>query len=357
LSRPAPHVIVVGGGVTGLSAALALARRHVGVTLVENSRFLGGHAAQLSCKAVDRCVSCGACLVEERLREATHHPGIRILTETRLLSLRRESRFRATFERTPSEENAEKSTRPDRADARIDCEADALLVATGFSPFDPSEKPYGYTVFEDVMTHLELDRTLRSRGIALRPSDAKRPGSIAFIQCVGSRDEKIDHLWCSRVCCGAALRMAGRIKGVSPDTDITFFYIDIQRFGKDFPETYRRIRSEFRMIRAIPGDVARTEEGRLRVSFFDPERRAPDERDFDLLVLSVGMTPNRDQGELSAILRDAPASGSRFFDADPDSSSGIFFAGAATGPLGIAESVASGERAARRASEWVEGTR
>ena len=78
-------------------------------------------------------------------------------------------------------------------------------------------------------------------GNALRAAARKLPQKIAFIQCVGSRDAKLGHLWCSKVCCASALRMARLIKKRRPATEMTFFYIDVQTFGMISPLTWTAV--------------------------------------------------------------------------------------------------------------------
>ena len=281
------QIMVVGGGISGLSAAIDLARLGQAVVLVEKSGALGGHAAQLSCKAAQRCVACGACVVEEKIQMATADANIRILLNTRVDKIERQKRFEVTLNQ-------------DRQLHHI--AADAVLMASGFVPFDPANKPYGYKRFENVMTSLELDRMLRRSGAVSRPSDAKMPKNMAFIQCVGSRDSSIGHLWCSKICCGAALRMARCIQNRQPEMEATFFYIDVQNFGKNFETYYADTRQQVRMIRSIPADVVKTADDRLKLSYFDPDTQAYQEAVFDMVILSVGLVPSESTRNLAAML-------------------------------------------------------
>ena len=100
----------------------------------------------------------------------------------------------------------------DKTGSSEERQTDALVFATGFKPFDPRDKPYGYGIFKNVVTNLDLEKMLRKTGRLERPSDGAAPARMAFIQCVGSRDAKLGHLWCSKVCCGSALRMARLLK-------------------------------------------------------------------------------------------------------------------------------------------------
>ncbi|MBW2198906.1 MAG: CoB--CoM heterodisulfide reductase iron-sulfur subunit A family protein, partial [Deltaproteobacteria bacterium] len=221
--------------------------------------------------------------------------------------------------------------------------------ATGFKPFNPVDKPYGYGKFKNVITNLEMERMLRTDGRALRPSNGVEADSIAFIQCVGSRDVKLNHLWCSRVCCGSALRMAGLVKARQPETQVTFFYMDVQTFGRDFDEFYAKIRKDVRLIRAIPGDIYPAGNDQLQVTFLDNTSSETLQEEFDLVVLSVGMTPCQDMQETAETLKLQLAETGFVEQADKGSLSaekGIFTTGSVTGPMSIPESIASAGKTA-----------
>ncbi|OGP62292.1 MAG: hypothetical protein A2V65_05105, partial [Deltaproteobacteria bacterium RBG_13_49_15] len=333
-------VLIVGGGTAGLTAALELANSDIRIDVVDRSDFLGGHAVRLSCKAVSGCVKCGACIVEEKLDQARRHPRIRLMPGTQIRSISRNRRFNAELRHKPvfidpvkcnacgvcmdtcpveggvfrgsskhhvpfyaiSEKACiylkdrscrkcekacpQKAICLDLAETMEPVEADAVILAYGFSPFCPENKPYGYGIFKNVITSLELETMVRGKGRVTLPLDGREPGSIAFIQCVGSRDAKLHHLWCSKYCCGFALRMADLIKARQPLSEITLFYIDIQTFGNDFGSFYDRIREKIRMIRIIPGDIYPSQGDQLKVTYFDNAIAETVQEEFDLVVLS-----------------------------------------------------------------------
>ena len=346
LENDSRHILIIGGGVAGLSAALQLTNFDYSITLIEQSGALGGHAARFSCKATHQCVKCGACLLEQKLNQITQHPNIEIILETSIQNIGKDRRFFIDIQTFETTERNGKKLHNNRL------EADAIIVATGFKPFNPELKPYGYNRFEDVITNLELENMLRAEGAVKRPSNDALPENIAFIQCVGSRDAKLNHLWCSKICCGSALRMANRIKWQQPDTQITVFYIDIQTFGKDFEVFFSRIREDIRLIRTIPGDIIETENSRLQVSYFEAESK---EEIFDLVVLSVGMMPQKANFDLFKQL---------YLSAGGDSGpmqyetftfpfrEGVFPAGSVLAPMNIADSIASAQKAAQNVVEY-----
>ena len=324
-----PKVLVIGGGIGGMTAALVLARFGIEVDIVERNRRLGGHAAAFACKALGACVKCGACLVAETLDAAVTHPRISAHTDSRLEAITGGDRFVHTIRNTQG--------------TSIRGDADAVVIAAGFRTFDPSNKPYGYGRFPNMITNLDLERMLRTNAKAIRPSDGEAPKRIAFIQCVGSRDAKLGHLWCSQFCCGAALRAARLIRHRQPQTDITIFFIDIQTFGRDFESFYRQSQSEFRFIRAIPGDAFQLEDSGIRLAYMDDASRQSREEVFDLVVLSTGMVPPEGLAQTADDLGLTLAP-SGYVGAQ--SRRGVFAAGAVRGPMRIAETIADARHTA-----------
>jgi heterodisulfide reductase subunit A len=398
LSGSKKKVLVMGGGVAGLSSALELSKTgYIDVEILEKSSFLGGHAIQFACKATDRCVSCGACMVEEKLKQTVENPNIHIYIRSRIRKITKSEKFSIDIIIKPEFIDSKMCTGcgvcldmcpfegsvmrgfsknnmplyticedsclyfknkscakcqelcPEDAinlDALESChtsEVDAIIAATGFQPYNPVSKPYGYGLFDNVITNLELERTLRENSAAARPSDGKAPRNIAFIQCVGSRDAGLNHLWCSKVCCASALRMANLIKMRQPDTEITFFYIDVQTFGKNFQAFYDEIQKNMRQIRAIPGDIYPTRDDRLQLTYFDGTASQSVDEIFDLVVLSIGLIPGQDNPDLAGLLN-LEILETGFLSPVENGTSGIcdgiFTAGTVQGPMSIPETIA-----------------
>jgi heterodisulfide reductase subunit A len=347
------QVVIIGAGVAGLSAADELARWGIGVTLVERAPSAGGHTVRLSCKAIGECVTCGACLGDERRLRVMRQARVLILTGTHVTGIDCADGFTLHYE-SHAEQDADIGT-SNRAGV---LQADAVLVATGFSAYDPSEKPYGYGRFPNVLTLLDAEDRFRKNSRLTRPSDERPPDRIAFIQCVGSRDSRIGHPWCSKICCGSALRMARLIQHQRPETLVTFFYIDVQTFGKNFQKYYDQTRAHIQMVRAIPGDIVQRADNCLQAAFFDDGQRKAREEEFDLVILSAGLTPAVDNGVLAGMLG-LPLAESGFFPPHESAygrgKAGIFTAGAALGPMGIAESIDSAGKVAWEMLNYLQG--
>ena len=405
------NVLIIGGGVAGLSAAVELADLGIHVELIEKSNFLGGHAIGYACKAINNtCVKCGACMVEEKLQSAVSHPNIKILTGSQVQNISKNHRFTASIQQDPLYIDSQKCTNcglcldrcpadgavfqgfsknniPFYAISKKKClyfkdqscttckdecpetaidlgreasehfvKADAVLVAIGFKPFNPEDKPYGYGFFKNVVTGLDLERMIKRTGCVKKPSDTKTPGQIAFIQCVGSRDSKLNHLWCSKVCCGSALRMSRLIRERHPETEITFFYMDVQTFGKDFEKFYKDVQKEVQMIRAIPGDIYETDCQCLKVNYVDNHTHKTLEGVFDLVVLSIGITPCQDIQTISGLLGMEPDDTGFVKNDDKKTSAsvnGVFTVGTVQGPMSIPDTIASAGSAAWKIAKYL----
>ncbi len=331
------RVVVVGAGVAGMSTARSLAAAGARVTLIEARERVGGMAADYACKGTDRCNKCNVCLVHDLVRDVTSRPAIEVMTGCRL---------------DGAQALPAGGYRLRVGGREADCSA--VVLATGFEPFDASGRPeLGYGVHPAVITALDLERALRDGG-ALEEKLGRPVASVAFVQCVGSRDLRCGRGYCSRVCCMYSLRMARAVRHRNPSAEVTVFYMDFQGAGKDPGDLRRKAEAEdgVRFIRARPSEVAPVgDDGRAMVWFEDPDAGACRLAAFDLVVLAVGIAPDRDARALADMFGlgvdefgfFAPADRA---DAAVTRAPGVFIAGACGGPRDIAESVADGERAA-----------
>jgi len=238
----------------------------------------------------------------------------------------------------------------------------AIVVATGFKIFDAKRKPeYGYGNYENVINALEFERLLNASGPTggkvLRPSDGKAPKKIAFVQCVGSRDESTN-LYCSRVCCMYAIKNARLYKEKHPDAEVYLFYVDIRAFGKGYEEFYKIAQDEYKIkfIKGRPSRIYENEKNKnLILGVEDTMLGKYLEAEVELAVLSVGMEPNEGSQELAKTLGLSCSQDKFFLEAHPKLKpvdtlvDGIFLAGTCQGPKDIPDTVAQGSAAAVRA--------
>jgi heterodisulfide reductase subunit A len=333
--------LVIGGGIAGIAAALGIAENGIAVSILEREEDIGGHGARLCCKATDVCRQCGACIVADKIEQVRANPNVSILTRAELVNL---SGAAGAFDATIVRDNSNE----------LRMRISAVVVATGFAPFDARQKPeLGYRTCANVLTGLELEEQIRRTGSIVRPSDGCRPANIAFVQCVGSRDPHIGNDYCSRVCCKYALRMASMLQTRIPDLDVTVFYMDVQVGGKGFYDFYQSCRNTMRFVRAIPVGVLENGSGSVDVQYEDTARGRVVKEPFDMVVLSVGMVPAADAGTLAAMLG-IGTNGSRFFagrdatETNLTNVDGIVLAGACQGPKDIEGSIAHAQAAALR---------
>ncbi len=341
--------LVAGGGVSGMAAALNLADAGVPVVLLEKRENLGGYAGDYTCKAVEECVRCGACLAVEKAGAVADHPGIEVLLDAEIMEL---GRAPQTGRHGPVRYEVQVGAGGDGGSVRL-ISADVLILATGFVPFLPEGSPYGYGRIPDVITSLELEAMLKTRGAPVRPSTGEPPKRVAFIQCVGSRQSRGKHLWCSKVCCVTAIRLARRIRKSLPEGRVTIYYIDLQVHGQD-TELLKDFEGEgLLLVRDMPAEI-REEDGGLILVRYDTAERKPVEEKFDLVVLSVGISPDP---ELDSLIRglDLELGETGFLGPDVAESRGIFGAGTVYGPMSITEAVRSGGRAAGMAIQYLRG--
>ncbi len=255
-------------------------------------------------------------------------------------------------------------------DETIELEVGSIILAPGFQPFDPSGLThYGYGRHPNVMTAMEFERILSASGPTLghltRPSDGEAPKKIAWIQCVGSREEhRCDHAYCSSVCCMYAIKEAVIAKEhAGADLDCTIFFMDMRTHGKDFERYYDDARNKHgvRFIRSrIP--AVETVKGRdeLAITYVN-EQMTPTTESFDLVVLSVGMETPQALTELAERLGidltpghfcDSPS-----FHPVNTSREGIFVCGAFAGPKDIPQSVVEASSAAAEAGALLKEAR
>jgi len=255
----------------------------------------------------------------------------------------------------------------------VELKVGAIIVAVGFDLFDASQiPPYGYGRHKDVVTALELERLLCASGPTgghlIRPSDGKIPKTIAFIQCVGSRDRRLGNAYCSSICCKYSVKDAVLIKEHVPDARVCIFYIDLRAFGRGFQEFVNRAKTEhgIRFIRSNPGEITYDPVSKdLSIWYEDTVTKKIENLKFDLVILCPALIPRKDSKDLAKVLG-TEIDQYGFFRpsstlSDPVDTTipGIFACGYCLGPKtgDIPDSITQGSATASRAAEvMVEGT-
>jgi len=247
----------------------------------------------------------------------------------------------------------------------IELEVGTIAVATGYDMYDPRNiKEYGYGVYSNVVTCLEIERMVNAAGPTfghvIRPSDRKQPKTVAFITCVGSRDEKAQ-IYCSGFCCMYTIKNAVLLKDHFPEMDIYVIFMDMRTNFKGYEEFYRRAREMgIKFIRGHPDEIFEDPETRnLILSLEDTSTGQLLDLEVEMAVLSQAAVPSKGTKELSQILTVSTDTSGFFLESHPKlkpidaATDGIYFAGSAQGPKDIPYSVAQGSAAASRAARVI----
>jgi len=233
---------------------------------------------------------------------------------------------------------------------RIEYKVGAVILALGYQPFDPKRlyHDFGYSKMQNVVTALEYERILHAggpyEGEIRRPSDGRHPKKIAWIQCVGSRQvQGGGNSYCSAVCCTYTQKQVILTKEHDPEAECVVFHNDIRSWGKDFERYFERAKNlpKVRFIRSYVNVERETREKKVIIRYsLDGEVR---EEEFDMVVLSIGLTPPAGFEELAKKIR-IELESHGFCKVDPTDPiktirPGIFVSGALQGPKDIPESV------------------
>lgn len=330
-------VLVIGGGTAGMTSALEMAERGVEVILIEQENDIGGRAATYCCKATDECNRCSACLVLQQRDRVLQEPSIQVYTNARVVEIEKNG---SSFQVTVTRENE-----------KLVLEAAAVILATGFDPYDLGKRSeFAYGIEKNVITALELEEAIKEKGslVAAYGPDIKK---IGFIQCVGSRDLSIGNGYCSRVCCMYAAKLAKVIRKELPDVEINIFYMDFQSFGKGFSSFKETLQEcdHVKLIRGIPSKIYGFPYDRLTVRYVDSQVGKQCEEKYDLVVLSLAMTPAEGSRELAKQLK-VKIDDYGFMT---DGTKGVFLAGVCEGPKDIPQTIGHAKAAAGEAYRYI----
>lgn len=341
LQKRYKHVVksalVIGGGVSGMTAALDLADQGYFTYLVEKEKELGGNLRHI------RYLLTGDDPIEElnslvdRVKSAKN---IHVYTEAKIKHIEGSI---GDFKTTVSA-NGKSS----------EFEHGVVIVATGAKEYEPKEYLYGQS--KSVMTQVELEERIGTGGEWANPRSQRIPKNVVMIQCVGSRDE--ERPYCSRICCSVAVKNALKLKELSPETNVYVLYRDMRTYG--FKEKYYTEAREqgvifMRYEEDRKPEVAKNGTG-LKIEIFDQTLKMPIEISADAVILSAGIVADEGNEEIAQFLK-VPLTREKFFlEAHMKlrpvdfATEGVFLCGLAHSAKAIDESIIQAQATASRAS-------
>jgi quinone-modifying oxidoreductase subunit QmoB len=344
-------ILVIGGGATGMTAALEAAAAGYEVVLVEKNDSLGGHLAgaykDIPSQAPYRDLE--APLAAEKVKAVEAESKIKVFTGAAIDKVAGQP---GLFDATIKTGGGEETLR-----------VGSIVLATGATPYDTSKLGHlGYGSSSNVVTSAQMEE-MAARGDIVRPSDRKKASSVTFIQCAGSRDK--DHLpYCSANCCTNSLKQAMYVREKNPDAEVTIIYRDMRTPGNN--ELFYAQAQEDPGIFFTKGDVTGVSGngGRVAVTAENTLMGENIRIESDLVVLATGMVPTTVEDPiLNLQYRQGPALPDLKYGF-PDSHficfpyetqrTGIYAAGTVRHPMDTAGAVQDGAGAALKAIQCVE---
>jgi heterodisulfide reductase subunit A2 len=339
-----PAVLVMGGGISGLTAALDIADAGKQVFLVERSKRLGGRVADL-----DVTFPYGHSapqLLAPVLQRVENHPQITIFTDCIVDEV---FGYLGNFEC--------KVKAGDGKETEI--KFGNVVVATGLKNYDPSPmENYAYGKLPDVVTSVEFEKMLRAGKIETKAG--KAPKNVAIIHCVGSRNKEI-HEYCSRTCCMTALKYCNQITAALPDTQVYDCYVDMRAFGKGCEELYASTSRKNvmflmfdkeglpRIKKANAGDTCE-----MLVEMQEMLSGEAIEVPADMVILMVGAEAHDDVKDVAHAVGVSMCGNDFFIEKHPKldpvatTTDGVYIVGSCQGPKDIPDSIAQASAAASR---------
>ncbi len=313
------HVLVIGAGLSGCTTATRLAQSGTKVTLVERESAVGGRVRTYGCKATDKCNNCGVCLAGGLWEKVEKNPLIDVILSSVVVDISGTAGdFSATI-KTPEGK-------------RYVNGISSIVISTGFESLNTGISSHlQIEGTKGLMTGSEMEQAIMERNQSAVFSAP--PKSVAFIQCFGSRDEKEEAMYCSRVCCAYSTRAAKVIKQYYPDCEIVFFYMELQSVAnEDYFAGLKDLGIEF--IKCRPLKISGGEPATIA---YDHPAQGITQRSFDLVVLSDGIHPGKDS-DWMAETYGLGQNKHGFLQVVGDSSqTGIYVSGCAKSPLKIEE--------------------
>jgi len=313
------HVLVIGGGVAGMEASAKLSGFGLSVTIVEQTDKLGGKLNQWD-RLFPNNLPAKDLLTKLNLAIPDN---VQKYVNTEVIAIQK-NKHQFFYSLKNGEE----------------LKADAILVSTGFEVFNARKKEeYGYGIYDNVITSADLEQIFRNNG-KLITNAGKSPERIGIIHCVGSRDEKACHTYCSQVCCITAVKQSIEIREALPKSEVFCFYMDLRMFGRHFENIYKdaQVKHGVQFIRGRLSEAFENPDGTVMLKVEDTLLGKPLKMNVDMVVLMVGMTPAANANKIKDLL-ELETSDDGFFmplevpyGSTKTSIPGVFVAGTSTGP-------------------------
>lgn len=316
-----------------MEAAGQLAKAGCTVTIFEKDTSTGGHVHKWyhlfpDCKGSNEVI--------DYLDKQVNNENITIRTGTEVSSIQKKGKS-ITVRTTEGDE----------------IKSDAVVIATGFDLFESRRKEeYGYGIYENVITSAELE-TMFSKN-EIRRHNGEIPLRIGFVHCVGSRDAKVNNLYCSKLCCVTAVKQAMEVKKHIENARVYCFYMDMRMGGALYEELYKESQEKYSInyIRGKVSEVSETIDIHLVVKVEDTLAGRPLRMELDMLVLMAGMEMS-ESGLKLARSSNLKTGENRFFTpadhhfgSNKSNMNGIFYAGTCTAPMNITETISHAKAAA-----------
>ena len=339
-----PATLIIGGGISGISAALELAYADQQVYLIEKTGAIGGIAANLD--LTYPFLNSAKQMIGHKMEMVMNHPKINVYLNTEVKQV---TGYVGNFETVINPKGKE-----------IKLNFGNIIVATGLAPFDAKKiANYGYGRLPNVITSIEFERVLKSGVIITR--DGREPKDIAIIHCVGSRNENYHH-YCSRTCCLTALKFANQIKSALPKANIYDIYSDMRSFGKGCEELYSYTSKKDLMFLTFDqkNNLPKIKQAsyddpcNLLIEFTEKFSGEAIEVPADMVILMVGMEAHENAKELAHAVGISMCGNKFYIERHPKldpvatTTDGVYVVGTCQSPKDIPDSVSQARGAAAR---------
>jgi heterodisulfide reductase subunit A len=339
-----PATLVIGAGISGISAAVEIADAGKKVFLVDRSNRLGGRTAEID--LTPPYMHSAQQMLEPKIFKIQNHPDIQVLLDSEVKEI---FGYVGNFQGKVVSKGGKE----------LEIEFGNIVVATGLKPFDPSKMDnYGYGKLPNVVTSGEFEEMLLAGKIETK--DGKVPKNVAIIHCVGSRNPDI-HEYCSRTCCMNALKFANQVCAALPDTNVFDVYCDMRTFAKGCEEFYAKSsRKDIMFLMFEKGDLPTIKKASggdgcdMLVEMNEVLSGETVEVPADLVVLMVGVEAHENAKEIAHLVGVSMCGNDFYIEKHPKldpvatTTDGVYIVGTCHGPKDIPDSIAQARAAASR---------